>query len=280
MPTVPSWRYERKAHRLNFKRVAGIDEAGRGPLAGPVVAAAVIFAPGFRMKGLADSKQLSPQHRNELADKIRQAAVAVGIGMASPEEIDSTNIMAATHLAARRAIAALSVPPDYLITDYLALKEVAVPVEPLARGDQRCASVAAASIIAKVTRDELMCVYDGEYPGYGFAAHKGYGTASHLDALRNLGPTTIHRLTFRGVAWFDAPPRYSVTFNRLAEAIATIDNEQAASAVRVALVESSPCLPERERKEIESLYASRLARLRTLQSEIRIPQSEFREFVV
>jgi len=281
MPTEPSWRREQKAWRSGLRHIAGIDEAGRGPLAGPVVAAAVVFPPGFRMDGLADSKQLSPERRRELLGQIRANAAAVGVGVASAEEIDRLNVLAATHLAAWRAIEALAVPPDYLLTDYLrldsesqinrgqstirnpqsAIRNEMVPVEPLIRGDQRCASVAAASIIAKVARDELMCAYDDEYPGYGFAAHKGYGTVSHLDALRTLGPTTIHRLTFRGVVWFDTPLRHSTTFNHLVEAIAAIDGEPAASAVRAAMDGALVRLPERERIEIEESYASRLTQI-------------------
>ena len=274
IPTEPNWHYERKAQKRGFECIAGIDEAGRGPLAGPVVAAAVIFPPGFRMNGLADSKQLSPERRVELAHTIRQTAVAVGVGMASPEEIDRLNILAATHLAARRAVETLAVPADYLITDYLPLAGTNVPVEPLIRGDQRCASVAAASIIAKVARDERMYIYEGEYPGYGFANHKGYGTGAHLEALRALGPTTIHRLTFRGVAWFDLPLRHSATFARLAEAIAAIDGERTAPMVRIAIGGSVAHLPERERKELEALYASRLIQVPNLKSEIQNPNSE------
>jgi ribonuclease HII len=261
MPKEPGWHFERKAQRCGFVRVAGIDEAGRGPLAGPVVAAAVIFPPGFRMNGLADSKQLPPERRRELFHEIHEAAVAVGVGKASAEEIDRLNILTATHLAARRAVEALAAPPDYLLTDYLRLAWADVPVEPLVRGDQRCASVAAASIVAKVARDQMMCDHDNDYPGYGFAAHKGYGTAAHLAALHTLGPTTIHRLTFRGVVWFDTQLRRSKTFEYLAEVIEAIENEQTARLVRVALSGAAARLPERELNEIEALYASRLGQL-------------------
>jgi ribonuclease HII len=258
MPLKPSWQFERKAHRAGFERVAGIDEAGRGPLAGPVVAAAVVFAPGFRMAGLADSKQLSPERRAELAQDIRASALAVGVGAASAEEIDRTDILSATCQAGLRAIQSLGLSPDYLLTDYLRLAWADAPVVPLVKGDQRCASVAAASIIAKVARDQWMRAYDEEYPGYGFAAHKGYGTPAHLDALRALGPTTIHRLTFRGVCWFETELRRSKTFDHLAEAIATADGEQVVRLVQPMIVGAAHRLPRRELDEIEALYSSRL----------------------
>ncbi len=258
---TPTWRYEQKAQKQGFARVAGIDEAGRGPLAGPVVAAAVVFAPGFRMEGLADSKQLSPEHRLELSRDIRKKALSVEIGKASAAEIDRLNILAATHLAAQRAVEGMSVAPDYLITDCLRLDWADVPVEPLVRGDQRCASVAAASIVAKVARDEIMGVYDEEYPGYGFAAHKGYGTAGHLDALRALGPTTIHRVTFRGVVWFDTQLRCSKMFQLLAEAVGTVEDTESARLTQGALRAAATHLPEREMTDLDVLFKSRLTAL-------------------
>ncbi|MCX8037427.1 MAG: ribonuclease HII [Candidatus Sumerlaeia bacterium] len=255
----PSWRYEQKVQRTGYRLVAGIDEAGRGPLAGPVVAAAVVFPPGFRMDGLADSKQLQPDVRRALDALIRQNALAVGVGIASAEEIDRLNILAATHLAAQRAVENLKIRPDYLITDCLRLDWAEVPVEPLVRGDQKCASVAAASVVAKVARDRLMCDYDSDFPGYGFADHKGYATATHVKALRTLGPTTLHRLSFRGVSWFETELRRSQTFIRLAEAIAGIEDAAAARAVQHALDEAMPRLPERENGELRRLFAARMA---------------------
>ena len=262
MVVVPHWRFEQKAGKQGFARIAGIDEAGRGPLAGPVVAAAVVFAPGFRMKGLADSKQLSAKRREELSQRIRERALAVGVGIASAEEIDRLNILAATHLAAQRAVKALGLAPDYLITDCLKLEGIETPVEAVVGGDQLCASVAAASIIAKVERDRLMCGYDDDFPGYGFSSHKGYGTEAHLDALRTLGPTTIHRLTFRGVAWFESELRHSKTFEQLAEAVTAMENEKTARALRVAIGQARVRLPEREQSDLEALFKSRLARLK------------------
>jgi len=256
--TAAGWRFERRAHRGGFERVVGIDEAGRGPLAGPVVAGAVIFPPGFRMDGLADSKQLPRERRVELAEAIRANALAVGVGVASAEEIDRINVLAATHVAAWRAVAALAAPPDYFLTDFLELDWAEAPVEALVRGDQRCASVAAASIIAKVARDGLMCAFGEEFPEYGFAEHKGYGTAGHLEALRARGPTTIHRLTFRGVAWFDVALRHSKTFGDLAEGIAAVESDEEARRVRAKIAEVRERLPERERIEIEGLFVERV----------------------
>jgi len=262
----PGWDFELGARARGFTRIAGIDEAGRGPLAGPVVAAAVIFPPGLRLEGLDDSKRLSPKQRSELARIIRREALAVGVGIASAEEIDRLNILAATHLAARRAVESLAERPDYFLTDYLRLDWAEAPVEPLAGGDGRCASIAAASIIAKVARDEMMCAYDREFPGYGFASHKGYASRAHLDALRRLGPTTIHRTTFRGVSWFASPLRHSLTFERLREAIEAVDSPQAARNVRAAVERVRELLPPRERSEIERLLSQCLekAGFRTL----------------
>lgn len=261
-PAKPTWRYERRAQRQGFEHIAGIDEAGRGPLAGPVVASAVVFPSEARIKDLNDSKQLTHEHRRALADEIRAKALGVGVGIASAEEIDAINVLAATHLAARRAVEALPLAPDYFITDYLRLAWTGAPVEPLVKGDARCCSVAAASIIAKVTRDALMHDYDGEYPGYGFASHKGYTCRAHLDALHTLGPTTIHRLTFRGVCWFDTELRHSKTFDHLAEAIEAIDGENAARHIQRAIDNALTRMPEREGKEIQSLFAAQLKRRR------------------
>ncbi|MBM3333894.1 ribonuclease HII [Candidatus Sumerlaeota bacterium] len=253
----PSWEYEEYAYSMGFERVVGIDEAGRGPLAGPVVAAAVIFPRDFRMKGLADSKKLSPKRREDLARQIRDNAT-VGVAAVFPEDIERYNILGATNLAVRAAVRYLKVQPDYFITDYLYLNWAEAPVVALEKGDARCASVAAASILAKVARDRIMTSYDSEFPGYGFAEHKGYATAAHMEALRTLGPTTIHRLTFRGTAWFNTSLRPSKTFQRLAQAIAAMDSPQASQRVGEEIACIAPSLPERERAEIEQLYQSRL----------------------
>jgi len=197
-PSAP-YRYEARAWRAGVGRVVGIDEAGRGPLAGPVVAAAVILAPDRRIRGLADSKLLTPERREELFHVIREQALAIGVGVVDHETIDRINILEATRRAMAAALAALAVLPELVITDFVALPALPCPQRNLVAGDRRCASVAAASIVAKVTRDRLMLEADGRFPEYGFARHKGYATAEHLAALDRHGPCVIHRRTFAGV---------------------------------------------------------------------------------
>jgi len=198
------YRYEAQAWRAGVGRIAGVDEAGRGPLAGPVVAAAVIIAPDRRIKGLADSKILAPERREELFQVIGERAVAVGVGIVDHETIDRINILQATRLAMGEALTRLCVAPDLVITDFVALSNLSCPQRNLVDGDARCASVAAASIVAKVTRDRLMLDADARFPAYGFARHKGYATAEHLAALDRWGPCAIHRRTFAGVLWRQA----------------------------------------------------------------------------
>lgn len=179
--------------------LAGIDEAGRGPLAGPVVAAAVILPPGTPLPGVTDSKKLTPLQRESLFDDIMAMALAVGVGSSDHQVVDRVNILQATLLAMQEAVHQLLVPPDFLIIDGITQIPVNMPQMTIKKGDSRSLSIAAASIIAKVTRDRLMVDYDQQFPGYGFAAHKGYGCASHLAAIARLGPCAIHRKTFRGV---------------------------------------------------------------------------------
>jgi len=197
-PSAP-YRYEAQAWRTGVTLVAGVDEAGRGPLAGPVVAAAVIIAPDRRIKGLADSKVLTPEQRETLFHVISERAVGVGVGMIDHETIDRVNILQATRLAMAKALAQLTVRPDLVITDFVALRDLACPQKNLVDGDARCATVAAASIVAKVTRDRLMVEVDQRFPEYGFARHKGYATPEHLAALDRWGPCPLHRRTFAGV---------------------------------------------------------------------------------
>ncbi len=176
--------------------IAGIDEVGRGPFAGPVVACAVILPPDRRILYLNDSKKLSEKKREELCDVIMSEAVAVGIGMEPPEVIDSVNILQATYSAMRKAIAALDPAPGFLLNDAVTIPGVSIPQCPIVHGDAKSVSIAAASIVAKVTRDRLMTELDGVFPEYGFARNKGYGTAEHIAALREYGPTPIHRRSF------------------------------------------------------------------------------------
>lgn len=193
--------------------VCGVDEAGRGPLAGPVVAAAVILPfDGRRPEGLRDSKQLSADEREKLFPRIKRMAVSYGIGIASAQEIDLLNILEATRLAARRALAALSPEPGALVTDALTLPGETRPILPLVKGDAISASVAAASILAKVTRDRLMDAYSEEFPEYGWRSNRGYPTPDHYQALEKHGPCILHRMTFNGVGFFDTVPRRSPSY--------------------------------------------------------------------
>ena len=194
-PSAP-YRYEAQAWRAGVVRVAGLDEAGRGPLAGPVVAAAVVIDPDRRIKRLADSKVLTPDRRAGLYDVIMARAVSVGVGIVDHATIDRINILQATRLAMAEALQQLTVTPELIITDFVALSGLACPQKNLVDGDARCATVAAASIIAKVTRDRLMLEVDKQFPEYGFARHKGYATADHLAALDLHGPCVFHRRSF------------------------------------------------------------------------------------
>lgn len=178
--------------------ICGIDEAGRGPLAGPVVAGAVILPKDCEILYLNDSKKLSPARREALYDEIMDKAVAVGVGMAGPARIDEINILQATYEAMREALAKLGTVPDLLLNDAVTIPEVRIPQVPIIKGDARSVSIAAASIIAKVTRDRLMVQYDEILPGYGFAQNKGYGSKAHIEALKRLGPSVIHRRSFIG----------------------------------------------------------------------------------
>ena len=180
----------------NYTYICGIDEVGRGPLAGPVVAAAVILPKDCDILYINDSKKLSAAKREELYDVIMEKAVSVGIGMVGPERIDEINILQATYEAMRQAIGQLDPQPDLLLNDAVTIPKVAIRQVPIIKGDAKSISIGAASIIAKVTRDRLMENYEDIYPGYGFAANKGYGSAEHIAALKKLGPTLIHRTTF------------------------------------------------------------------------------------
>ncbi len=205
---VPSWRVERALERAGHLRVAGVDEVGRGPLAGPVLAGAVVL-PRSRARWvgrLRDSKQLSAAQRCELAEAIR-AHADWGLGAASCHVIDQLGIVAATRLAMWRAVRALAYPPDALIVDGREVVGGGLPQRAVIDGDALCVSVAAASIVAKVARDELMCRLDAALPGYGFAVHKGYATPEHRDALWRLGPSTAHRQTWAPVREAARRPR-------------------------------------------------------------------------
>ena len=190
------WQFEEKYYAQGLKLVCGVDEAGRGPLAGPVCAAAVILPEHIEIPGLDDSKKLSDKRRRELFPVIKEQAIAYGIGMADCSEIDEINILQATFLAMERAIAALGVKPEIALIDGNRQKDFGINVETVVHGDSLSASIAAASILAKVTRDDLMLEMAEKFPQYGFEIHKGYGTKAHYAALAEHGPCEIHRMTF------------------------------------------------------------------------------------
>ncbi|HEY9084664.1 MAG TPA: ribonuclease HII [Candidatus Tyrphobacter sp.] len=192
-------RFECSARERGFVLIGGIDEVGRGPLAGPVIAACVVAREPLMLPGLNDSKQVQPELRRRLAEEIKERAEAWAVGSASVEEIDRFNIYRASLMAMERAIAALSCMPEYLITDAMRIRSFAGPQEPLIKGDERCAVVAAASIVAKVHRDALLQDLDREDPRYGFASHKGYSTPEHLAALERYGPCVHHRANWARV---------------------------------------------------------------------------------
>ena len=191
--------FEAMARRQGYRAVAGIDEAGRGPLAGPVVAAAVILPEEFDLPGLNDSKQLSEKKRNQLYPLIYEQAIAVGIGVGRADEVDEINILQATLKGMSRAVGRLSLQPDFLLVDGITSIPIGIEQKTLKKGDSRSLSIAAASVIAKVVRDRIMVAYDRLFPEYGFAGHKGYGSQKHRDAVAKYGPCICHRRTFAGV---------------------------------------------------------------------------------
>ncbi len=200
IPAAPDLSHERALWANDSLWVAGIDEAGRGALAGPVVAAAVVLPQitnfNVELQGVRDSKQMSPAQREFWSTTICESAVTCGIGQASASEIDSLGIAPATQLAATRAVAALSVSPDHLLLDYFYLPKLNCPQTALVKGDARSLSIAAASVLAKTTRDAILIEMEFKYPGYGLAKHKGYGTQFHRNAIKKLGPTPFHRMSF------------------------------------------------------------------------------------
>ena len=196
MSQIDLWEIENSHFAQGVQIICGVDEAGRGPLAGPVCAAAVILPKGLEIPGLNDSKKLTDKKRRELMPLIKEQAIAYGIGFASHEEIDQINILQATFQAMERALAQLNIRPELALIDGNRQKDFGIKVETVVKGDSRSANIAAASVLAKVTRDDLMEAMAAEYPGYGFEIHKGYGTKAHYEALRSLGPSPIHRMSF------------------------------------------------------------------------------------
>jgi len=200
LPSEPDLQFEKRLWETGLRHIAGIDEAGRGALAGPVAAGVVIFPPDesslASLNGLRGSKQLTPAERNEWAVSVQESAIAWAVDFASHDEIDRLGIVPATRLAAQRALQACVHQAEHLLLDYLFLPDIGIPQTKLVKGDQRSKSIAAASVLAKTARDALLVQLDEEIPGYRFADHKGYGTRGHLEALKRLGPSPIHRRSF------------------------------------------------------------------------------------
>ncbi len=203
LPETPDLAFENAGWLNGYKLIGGIDEAGRGAWAGPVTAAVLILPQrpdlAALLSGVRDSKQMTPGQRVYWAARVKETALAWGVGEASPAEIDAMGILAATRLAARRALQALPSLPDHLLIDFITLPDVPVPQTSLVKGDARVLSIAGASILAKTTRDSEMEALDATYPDYGFAQHKGYGTSAHLAALQRCGPAPVHRFSFAPV---------------------------------------------------------------------------------
>ena len=194
---MPDYEFEKAAINSGFSCICGVDEAGRGPLAGPVCAAAVILPEGAVIEGLDDSKKLTEKKREGLYDIIKETAVAYSVAYGTLEEIETVNILEATYLAMNRAIEGLNVKPDFALIDGNRVpREIKIPCETIVKGDSKSMSVAAASVLAKVTRDRLMLEYDKKYPEYNFKKHKGYGTKEHTELIKQYGPCEIHRLSF------------------------------------------------------------------------------------
>lgn len=203
---MPDLAFESDLQTRGLSRIAGVDEAGRGPLAGPVAAAAVVLPRGFTCPGLDDSKKLSARQREKIYDLLTgDPAVQWSVALSEATEIDQLNILRATHLAMRRAVLALKPSPDHCLIDGLPVRDFPIPHDALVKGDGRSLSIAAASVIAKVTRDRIMQELDSEFPEFGFARHQGYGTKEHLEALRIHGPCRHHRRSFQPVAQLTLP---------------------------------------------------------------------------
>jgi ribonuclease HII len=247
--------FERVLWKSGIQAVAGVDEVGIGPLAGPVVAAAVIFPPGTELAGVDDSKQLEPEQRVKLAAAIRQSATAIGVGLAEVSEIDHLNIYHAALLAMRRAIEALSLKPEHLLIDARVIPGIAIPQNSFNKGDGINFSIAAASIIAKTHRDRLMEELEKTYPGYGFAQHKGYGTSEHQNAIRGLGPCPIHRLSYPFIR--ELCGEFSELFYTLKQQLQEVDSAAALHTFEKQLRERWSELDEKEQRKVRLMLSRR-----------------------
>jgi ribonuclease HII len=247
--------FERILWKTGIRRIAGVDEAGTGPLAGPVVAAAVVFAPGVEIFGVDDSKKLDADERERLAVVIRETAIGIGIGTADVAEIDRLNVYHAALLAMRRAVEALPEPPQHLLVDARTIPGVAVAQNPFCKGDGINFSIAAASIVAKTHRDALMNELDSRYPEYGFAKHKGYSTPEHQDAIRRLGPCEVHRVSFTYIK--ELCGEYSPLFYDLMKRFDDARTAADLAAFETAYKEHADRLAENEQRKLKVLISRR-----------------------
>src|SRR6266404_6498254 len=245
------WHFERLLWKSGVRDIAGVDEAGVGPLAGPVVAAAVMFPPGTDIAGVDDSKRLDPETRATLAEEIRAKASGVGVGTASVEEIDRLNIYHAALLAMRRAVEALPRCPQHVLVDARTVPGVEVPQNTFNKGDGINFTIAAASIVAKTERDRMMEALDREYPGYGFATHKGYGTPEHREALLRLGPSAVHRMSFPVI--HELQGEFSPLFYVLRDQLDAARTRTALDELEAALRAQAEDLAERECRKLRLL---------------------------
>lgn len=247
--------FERVLWKTGIQAVAGVDEAGVGPLAGPVVAAAVVFSPGTELAGVDDSKRLDPEQRAKMEAAIRQTAAAIGIGLADVDEIDRLNIYHAALLAMRRAVEALPLKPGHLLIDARILPDMAIPQNSFHKGDGINFSIAAASIIAKTYRDRVMDELERKYPGYGFAQHKGYSTPEHQSAIRDRGPCPAHRMSFQFIR--ELCGEFAELFYELKRQLDTVDSAVDLRNFEKALERHRANLGEREQRKIRLMVARR-----------------------
>jgi ribonuclease HII len=247
--------FERVLWKSGIQSVAGVDEVGVGPLAGPVVAAAVIFPPGTEFAGIDDSKRLDLEQRVKMEAVIRRTATAIGVGWAEVGEIDRLNIYHAALLAMRRAVEALPVKPDHLLLDARIIPDVSIPQNSFYKGDGINFSIAAASIIAKTHRDRLMEELEKKYPGYGFAQHKGYGTAEHQNSIRQMGPCPVHRMSFPFIR--ELCGGFSEAFYELKQQLQEVDSAAGLRNFETKLKDCSPEIGEREQRKIRLMLSRR-----------------------
>jgi ribonuclease HII len=247
--------FERVLWKSGIRAIAGVDEVGVGPLAGPVVAAAVVFSPNTELDGIDDSKQLEPEQRTKLAARIREHATAIGVGSAEVGEIDRLNIYHAGLLAMRRAIEALPLAPEHVLVDARVIPGVSIPQNSFNKGDGINFSIAAASIIAKTHRDRLMEDLEKEYPGYGFAQHKGYSTLEHQNAIRELGPCPIHRLSFQFIR--ELCGEFSELFYSFKQQLQEVDTGVDLRAFESKLTERWSELDEKEQRKMRLMLSRR-----------------------